>query len=417
MEHVWPLGFPPEPAIFAELADAGAGRKGLAEKLERELQRAFTSSSGAASQAKSENVSIPGLRPSPLDGRPTTSTGTASLDTLLAGHSGLPMGTSLLIEEHGTTDFAGILLKYYAAEGLVQGHQVHVLGMHEGWKTELPGILADSKSSGKPETAGGDKMKIAWRYESLGSVGAPRDTQQRSSGTHTGTSNVFCHSFDLTKRLLPADVKGQIGFHPSMSMPGLTRQPRDSASPFKAFLKDVSTKLSSSPPTWVHRVVVPNLLSPTLYSSSLCRPDETLQFLHGLRALLRQHIGKLTAIITLPLSLYPRSSGLTRWMELLCDGALELIPLQLDSVHAPPPDAKSDSKSEEKTQGLLKVHSLPIHHEKGGGGADGHTGEDMAFSLSRSKGLIIKPFVLPPMLEDEDKEKNPASTTKTSMEF
>jgi elongator complex protein 4 len=83
------------------------------------------------------------------------------------------MGTSLLIAEHGTTDFAGILLRYYAAEGLVQGHQVHVLGIHEGWKTELPGILTDSKSSAKSE-AGSDKMKIAWRYESLGSVGAPR---------------------------------------------------------------------------------------------------------------------------------------------------------------------------------------------------------------------------------------------------
>lgn len=133
-----------------------------------------TSSSAAASQAKSENVLVPGVRPSPLDGRPTTSTGTASLDTLLAGHSGLPMGTSLLLEEHGTTDFAGSGLRYYAAEGLVQGHQVHVLGMHDGWKTELPGIATDSRSSAKSETAGSDKMKIAWRYESLGSVGTPR---------------------------------------------------------------------------------------------------------------------------------------------------------------------------------------------------------------------------------------------------
>lgn len=137
-----------------------------------------TSSSAAAAQAKVENVSVPGLRPSPLDGRATTSTGTASLDSLLAGHSGLPLGTSLLVEEHGTTDFAGILLRYYAAEGLVQGHQVHVLGMHEGWKTELPGILTDSKSSSKSEAAGGDKMKIAWRYESLGSVGTSRGASE-----------------------------------------------------------------------------------------------------------------------------------------------------------------------------------------------------------------------------------------------
>lgn len=144
-----------------------------------------SNSPSAVSQAKPENVSVPGVRPSPLDGRPTTSTGTASLDTLLAGHSGLPMGTSLLIEEHGTTDFAGILLRYYAAEGLVQGHQVHVLGMHEGWKTELPGILTDSKKpSSKSESAGGDKMKIAWRYESLGSVGTPRGPYFSTNNSH-----------------------------------------------------------------------------------------------------------------------------------------------------------------------------------------------------------------------------------------
>lgn len=200
-------------------------------------------------------------------------------------------------------------------------------------------------------------------------------------------------------------------------MPSMSKQSKDTASPFKAFLEDVTTQLSNSPPTSVHRIVVPTLLSPTLYPGSLCRPEEVLQFLHGLRSLLRQHATKLTALITLPVSLYPRTSGLTRWLELLCDGAVELIPLQLDSVHAPPPDKKSDPKSEEKTQGLLKVHSLPIHHEKGGGGSDSHRGEDMAFSLSRSKGLILKPFVLPPMLEDEDKDKNPASTTKTSIEF
>jgi elongator complex protein 4 len=124
----------------------------------------------ASSTAKSENVPIPGVRPSPLDGRPTTSTGTSSLDSLLAGHAGLPLGTSLLIEEDGTTDFAGILLRYYAAEGLVQGHQVHALGLSEGWRADLPGVSNEKKSLGRSEAAAEDKMKIAWRYEALSSV-------------------------------------------------------------------------------------------------------------------------------------------------------------------------------------------------------------------------------------------------------
>jgi len=112
----------------------------------------------------------PGVRPSPLDGRPTTSTGTASLDQYLAGHAGLPVGTFLLVEESGTTDFSGVLLKYYAAEGLVQGHHVHVLGFPDAWRAELPGLGKDagsSRSKQTPPPASADKMKIAWRYETL----------------------------------------------------------------------------------------------------------------------------------------------------------------------------------------------------------------------------------------------------------
>lgn len=378
-----------------------------------------SSASSQPAETQTEIITIPGVRPSPLDGRPTTSTGTASLDSLLAGHSGLPLGTSLLIEEHGTTDFAGVLLRYYAAEGLVQGHQVHVLGLNEAWRAELPGIASDTKTSEKSENASSDKMKIAWRYETLASVGAPRDApQKQQANAVSGSLDVFCHSFDLTKKLSPGDTKGQIGFHPSMSMPTLSSPPNKQAmSPFKLFLEDIAARLASSQASWVHRVMVPSLLSPTLYSSSSCNPEEVLQFLHGLRALLRQYTGNLTAIVTLPLSLHPRSSGLTRWMELLCDGVLELVPLQLNSVHALPPSGKSDSKSDERTQGLLKVHSLPIYHEKGGGGSDGHAREDLSFSLSRSKGLTIKPFSLPPMLEDEPDQTQVEGKKKRSIEF
>lgn len=116
---------------------------------------------------------IPGIRPSPLDGRPTTSTGIRSLDSILAGHAGVPLGTSILLEESGTTDFGGTLLKYYAAEGVLQGHHIHVLGMHQGWGRELPGMGTPEKFSRKDANskAADDKMKIAWRYERLGEFG------------------------------------------------------------------------------------------------------------------------------------------------------------------------------------------------------------------------------------------------------
>ena len=118
-----------------------------------------------------------GIRPSSVDGRATTSTGTPSLDAVLAGHGGLPLGNSLLIEESGTTDYAGILLRYYAAEGILQKHKVHVLGAGEFWTRELPGLsTGHDKKIGSGEK--GEKMKIAWRYERLGdfgSVAAGRD--------------------------------------------------------------------------------------------------------------------------------------------------------------------------------------------------------------------------------------------------
>lgn len=372
-----------------------------------------SSSSTQAAPTKTDTTPVPGVRPSPLDGRPTTSSGTASLDNVLAGHSGIPLGTSLLIGEHGTTDFAGILLRYYVAEGLVQGHQVHVLGLREGWRAELPGLSTDHSSSSKPEASSGDKMKIAWRYESLGSAGAARDREaQRAQGaSNTGATTTFCHTFDLKKRLAPGDVKGQVGFHQSMALPSPGAQP---ISAFKLFVKDLSLKLANSPPSSVHRVIVPNLLSPTMYSSSSSLPQEVLQFLHALRALLRQYPKALSVILTLPLSLYPRTTGLTRWIELLCDGVLEFIPLQSTSIHKPPSSSKGEGKDDEKVQGLIKVHSLPIYHEKGGGS---HSAlDDQSFSLSRSKGLLIKPFYLPPADIDEN-EPNSEDAGKPSMDF
>ena len=125
-----------------------------------------TKSDAPSTASVTPKITLPGVRPSSLDGRSVTSTGTSALDGLLAGHGGLALGCSLVIEESGTTDYAGALLKFYAAEGLLQGHHVHVVGLPEQWGRELPGVVDDkgkSKSSSDKE-----KMKIAWRYESLG---------------------------------------------------------------------------------------------------------------------------------------------------------------------------------------------------------------------------------------------------------
>jgi len=378
----------------------------------------------AAGRAQSDKASIPGVRPSPLDGRLTTSTGTRSLDALLAGHAGLAVGTSVLIEESGTTDFGAALLRYYAAEGVVQGHNVHVLGMNETWGRELPGLAGAESSVKKEETRSSeDRMKIAWRYERLGEFGGSRDRSTPQAARSPSTSQaqaIFCHSFDLSKRLV-LPTPGQVQFVPVSTRPNLDgTDVKPKSSPFANFITHLTTQLSSSP-TSTHRVIIPGLLSPALYPAEGSRPENVLQFLHGLRALLRKFPAQLTAVITLPLTLYPRSTGLTRWMELLSDGVLELAPFPATAIATKAPPGVS-TVHEEPPQGMLKIHRLPVFHEKGGGGGESSGfGDDLAFTLSRRQGLVIKPFSLPPVEGDSDAvqglEGDHGKATKVDIEF
>ncbi|KAH7355289.1 Elongator complex protein 4 [Rhexocercosporidium sp. MPI-PUGE-AT-0058] len=366
-----------------------------------------------------------GVRPSPLEGRLTTSTGTHSLDSLLSGHSGLALGTSLFIEENGTTDFAGVLVRYYAAEGVVQGHHVHVLGMSEAWGRELPGLSVEDGSSRRTETRQNDeKMKIAWRYERLGEFGAgsrDRSASQLKGASASTSTAIFCHDFDLSKRLIlpsPSNMK----FVPLSTKPNLDFKDTDSTvSPFTAFLSHVTSQISATSNTTVHRIVIPNILSPAIYPIEAAKPEHLLQFLHALRALLRKYPTQLTAVFTLPLTLYPRITGLTRWVEILSDGVLELAPFPSAAVAT-----KSNPTStiqEEPPQGMLKIHRLPIFHEKGGGGGEASGfGDDLAFTLSRRKGLVIKPFSLPPVEGDSEAqqgglEHDHGKATKADIEF
>ena len=123
-------------------------------------------------------------------------------------------------------------------------------------------------------------------------------------------------------------------------------------------------------------------------------------------------------MLSLSTSLFPRTSGLTRWIELLCDGAIELVPLPPETAADPMPAKNDKDKDSEKVQGMVRVYTLPVYHEKGGGGAGGnHFRENLSFSLSASRGMVIKPYSLPPMVDEEHHEKSPASTVKDGMDF
>lgn len=85
-------------------------------------------------------------------------------------------------------------------------------------------------------------------------------------------------------------------------------------------------------------------------------------------------------------------------MEILCDGVIELCPFPHSS------DALATSgaatSQEEPPQGMLKIHKLPVLHERGGGN-DQSVGQDWAFILTRKR-FEIKPFSLPPAEGDRE---------------
>ena len=107
-------------------------------------------------------------------------------------------------------------------------------------------------------------------------------------------------------------------------------------------------------------------------------------------------------------------------MELLSDGVIELAVFphsnDLDMAISKPLSAESGN-NEEPPQGLLKVHRLPIFHERGGGSTA--VGEDWAFTLSRRK-FTIKPYSLPPIEGDTEAQQiGPAGQQpkKSDIEF
>lgn len=234
------------------------------------------------------------------------------------------------------------------------------------------------------------------------------DRSSASTATDSPQASMpFCHAFDLTKRLvIPTDAKVNC-----ISVPP--------SSTFDAIHQSVSRSLAASSLNAIHRLVIPTILSPALYSAGAGRPEQLLAFLRSLRSLLRQHNGRLTAMMTLPLELYPRSTALVRWAEILSDGVLELTPFPhlMDSSNALA-ESGGARGNDEQPQGMVKVHKLPINTERGegGAGAGNSLGEDLAFTVSRRK-FTIQPFSLPPLEGDQEAQEEAGKLTTKDMEF
>ena len=146
---------------------------------------------------------------------PQISSGIQSLDDLLGG--GLFLGTITMIKQDRWTDYSSLILKYFMAQGVVCGHQGMIVSLDSDpnlFKDGLMGLsksksgqnnqcLNDSKNTinirSKPMTRQlgelrNDQMKIAWRYQNLGSVSS--DFYQNAP-----VDQLYCSSFDLTTKL------------------------------------------------------------------------------------------------------------------------------------------------------------------------------------------------------------------------
>jgi elongator complex protein 4 len=112
-----------------------------------------------------------------------------------------------------------------------------------------------------------------------------------------------------------------------------------------------------------------------------------------------------SAVLTLPISLYPRASGFTRWLETMSDSVFELQVLATAARH-------------DNAQGLVHIHTLPVYHERGGGSQTSSSHANLSFKLSGPGGLLIERFSLPPV-DGEDganKDEN-ASDRAAKLDF
>ncbi len=107
-------------------------------------------------------------------------------------------------------------------------------------------------------------------------------------------------------------------------------------------------------------------------------------------------------------------------MELLSDGVLELAPFpHTSNIGTSTGTTGATAAQEEQPQGMLKIHKLPVFHERGGGasgGTGGAVGDDLAFTVSRRK-FVIKPFNLPPVEGDTEAQKGEVDVKPTKVDI
>lgn len=318
-----------------------------------------------------------GVRPSTQISIPTISTGSSNLDEIL-GHMGLPLGSVLLLEESGNTDFASVILRSYAAQGIIQSRvtekdmlndsKVITLGVDDSWGSEMPGIYMEKKEKKKMQiaedkakvTVGNlahesaertNKMKIAWRYANNANVS--------KEGPEFFSNPFYLTLLDYKSRIRPLPSPAELEVIKCLPIKGKTGL----QSMIEKLSYIIEKTLKKSPQT-VIRVLVPSFLHPAVYPPDCSLSNEVIRFMYALVRLARTYSNNVAILISISLELYPRESSLMKWIEILVDGLLHIDPFpeKMDTLAT---EAPSDSSSNKPYQGLVNVYKLPMFSERG----------------------------------------------------
>ncbi|ODV89019.1 hypothetical protein CANCADRAFT_3656 [Tortispora caseinolytica NRRL Y-17796] len=315
------------------------------------------------------------VRSSPRTAHKCISTGSASFDLLL-GHSGLPLGSIVFIEEEGNTDFASVLLRSNATQGCLDPHtKVLVFGVPKTWTSDLPAEKPSADQQEHPtRSMTAQDMRIAWRYQALA-----------ATNVDASSNTSLVRRLDLSKKLDPSKIRG------SLTTSSTTQS--------ETMLNEICKMVAENPGNII-RVLIPQFLNPALYSSTFRQPQEyIISFLLKLREFCNKYKEQLTIMFTISLSLYPRDSSLTSWIERMSDAVVHIEPFKSRANDA--------VVSQTKFQGIINVYRLPILSSRG---SMEESIYEHAFRISRS-GFEIEEWSIPVDVEANDADSSGKSTS------
>lgn len=327
---------------------------------------------------KKANVShIPGTKISFHNAQLLASTGVPSLDVFLGG--GLAVGTAILIEEDSFHIYSNLLLKYFIAEGVTNGHSLFLASGDvppEKILQELPAPASSDKKNFSPSSE--DELKIAWRY------------QNQAPSSITSSTN---HYYDLSKTMNEETLeKCHIRkWSPRKQTENTSKNSCFTEEPYHHLLQEIQNQIdkgdfhTSNSVTHrnILRIAISSMDSPMWHQDNHKNIESTIpRFLYGLRILLRSSFS--VAMITVPKINCKNVKWFSRVKQMV-DSAICLEPIMKAS--------KDDNLMLKDFDGLLHIIKLPVLNSC----VYQVPTADLAFKLKR-KNFIVEKLHLPPDL-------------------